>query len=145
MGLELNRYCVCGEGVCSLHLTMWFGSDTRSASALAEDEGEEWSEGVFAVAAHDDRFGAAATYIGLIGISILLFFCGRFVRGSLREWSKGGYDSVRSSYESETDADVRDNPYGANTFDDEWDDEYEFDHEHEEATKGKFWSQYSSI
>jgi len=119
-----------------------------TATASIEGGGEEWSEGVFAVAAHDDRFGAAATYIGFIGLSILLFFCAWFVRGSLRQWTKGGYDSVRSSYESETDADVRGNPYGANTFDDEWDDDYNVDyadHQHEEAVKGKFWSQYSSI
>jgi len=121
---------------------------TSAATASIEGEGEEWSEGVFAVAAHDDRFGAAATYIGFLGMSILLFFCAWFVRGSLRQWTKGGYDAVRSSYESETDADVRGNPYGANTFDDEWDDDYNVDYDddrQEEATKGKFWSQYSSI
>ena len=108
----------------------------------------EMSDGLFAVAGTDDRFGAAASYIGFIGVSILLFFCGWNVKGSLKQWGKGGYSSVVSSYESETDADVRGNPYGGHKIDEDWDDNYDLDYEsnhREEQSKGKFWSQYSSI
>merc|ERR1712154_498421 len=123
-------------------------SSGSSDSSSSESEEVAYTDGLFAVAGHDDRFGAAATYIGFIGVSILLFFCSWFVRGSLKEFGKGGYSSVQSSYESETDADVNGNPYGANKFDDDWDDNYDLDYasnQSKDATKGKFWAQYSSI
>merc|ERR1712228_685641 len=119
-------------------------------TTVAETTEEALNESLFAMGGSDDRFGVAATYIGFIGLSLLLFFCGWYVKSSLKQWGKGGYDAVRgSSYESETDADCKGNPYG-NPYGQhsDWEDNYNEDYvsnQVEEQRQGKFWSQYSSI
>ena len=95
----------------------------------------------------DERFGHAALYILFVGVSVLLFVCAWWVKGSLHSlWAKGGYDAV--SYSSEADADDRGDPYNHGA--DDWEDMY--DHNagecrQDKRKKGKFadWNQYNAV
>jgi len=119
-------------------------------SDLSSTEAEVGSAAVLmGVDPTDDRFGHAAMYIMFIGVSVLLFVCAWFVKGSLHgKFGKGGYDAV--SYSSEADADDRGDPYNHAAGGADWEDMY--DHsaasfKQEKQQKGKFgdWAQYNAV